>query len=182
MMVRKLLITLTAAALAAFAFASIKSGLEVGEMVTPFHPKHLSGPDKGTDTCPPCKYGARPAVQVWNNGDSSENIAKLAKVLSGEVADSKADFKAFVINLTSTPDCEKAAKEMASKLPYENIAITMLPTDNSAIKNYKVNVSPEVKNTVFVYRNKKVVAKFVNLEANEKGLGELKAAIARAEQ
>lgn len=30
-----------------------KSGLEVGQMVTPFHPYHVAGPDKGTDTCPP---------------------------------------------------------------------------------------------------------------------------------
>lgn len=181
-MVKKVLISLVAAALAAFAFASIKSGLEVGEMVTPFHPKHLSGPDKGTDTCPPCKYGARPAVQVWNNGDAGENISKIAKVLNGEVADSKAEFKAFVINLVSTPDCEQAAKDMAAKLPYQNIAITILPADNSAVKNYKVNVSPEVKNTVFVYRNKKVVAKFVNFQATDKGVEELRAAIARAEQ
>lgn len=30
-----------------------ESGLGVGEKVTPFHPYHVSGPDKGTDTCPP---------------------------------------------------------------------------------------------------------------------------------
>ena len=30
-----------------------KSGLEVGQLVTPFHPTHVGGPDNGTDTCPP---------------------------------------------------------------------------------------------------------------------------------
>ena len=30
-----------------------ESGLAVGEMVTPFHPQHVSGPLKGTDECPP---------------------------------------------------------------------------------------------------------------------------------
>lgn len=30
-----------------------KSGLEVGDGVTPFHPHHVTGPHKGTDACPP---------------------------------------------------------------------------------------------------------------------------------
>lgn len=29
------------------------SGLKVGEMVTPFHPNHVTGPLKGTNACPP---------------------------------------------------------------------------------------------------------------------------------
>lgn len=38
---------------AAIAFGAAVSGLGVGERVTPFHPTHVGGPDKGTDTCPP---------------------------------------------------------------------------------------------------------------------------------
>lgn len=180
-MKRILLVAAGAAiALTVFAFGGAKSGLEVGEMVTPFHPTHLSGPDKGTDTCPPCKYGARPAVQVWNNGDKDANIEAIAKTISAEVADSKADLKGFVINLTMCAGCESKAAGMASKAP-ANIAIAKLANTNEAVKNYKVNIDAEVKNTIFVYRNKKVVAKFVNLEANEKGLAELQAAIGKAE-
>jgi hypothetical protein len=44
--------TLIGAAIAACAFAPV-SGLNVGEMVTPFHPQHVTGPLKGTDACPP---------------------------------------------------------------------------------------------------------------------------------
>jgi hypothetical protein len=43
-----------------------------------------------------------------------------------------------------------------------------------------MNLAPEVKNTVFVYRNKRVTAKFVNLKADEKGLAELTKAIEEA--
>jgi hypothetical protein len=47
----KLILT---AAIAASAFVGgPNSGLNVGEMVTPFHPQHVTGPHKGTDTCPP---------------------------------------------------------------------------------------------------------------------------------
>lgn len=40
---------------AAFLAATLvpDSGLNVGEMVTPFHPLHVTGPHKGTDACPP---------------------------------------------------------------------------------------------------------------------------------
>lgn len=182
-MLKKTLLAATVAAFAALAVAgSASSGLNVGETVTPFHPKHLSGPDKGTDTCPPCKYGNLPAVQVWVNHDSAENVGKIADVLAAEVGDSKANLKAFVINLTMCEKCEEKANTMAKTTKHDNIAIAMLPVKDEAVKNYKVNTDSSVKNTVFVYRNRKVVAKFVNLEANAKGLGELRAAIAKAEK
>jgi protocatechuate 3,4-dioxygenase beta subunit len=181
-MLKKVLIAATIAAVAIPAIAfKLDSGLAVGESVTPFHPKHLSGPDKGTDTCPPCKYGSRPAVQIWANGETAENIAAFAKLLSAEVADSKADLKAFIINLAPNESAEHSATKMATGAP-ANIGFAMLPSTDQAVKNYKVNTSNDVKNTVFVYRNKKVVAKFVNLKADKAGLGQLVAAIDRAEQ
>ncbi len=44
---------LGAAALVASFTVAPDSGLSVGEMVTPFHPWHVTGPNKGTDACPP---------------------------------------------------------------------------------------------------------------------------------
>lgn len=175
--------TVMAAASVVFAYG-VNSGLEVGEMVTPFHPTHLSGPDKGTDTCPPCKYGTRPAVQAWINGDSDENVSSIMKTLNGSVAKSKADLKGFVIYLaTDEAGAKKAATlaKSAEKNKMDGIAVAKLDSGNEAVKNYKVNTDASVKNTIFVYKNRKVVAKFVNLKADEKGLGELKAAIAKAE-
>lgn len=37
----------------AFAAAGPESGLKVGDPVTPFNPQHVSGPNKGTNACPP---------------------------------------------------------------------------------------------------------------------------------
>jgi hypothetical protein len=33
--------------------SSPESGLNVGDRTPAFHPQHVSGPAKGTDTCPP---------------------------------------------------------------------------------------------------------------------------------
>jgi hypothetical protein len=43
-------------ALAVFALplaSEPESGIDVGDMVPKFHPRHVSGPLKGTDACPP---------------------------------------------------------------------------------------------------------------------------------
>ena len=54
---------------------------------------------------------------------------------------------------------------------------SVLDPKDSSVKNYKVNTSAEIKNTVFVYKNWKVVDKFVNLKLDDKGSKDLNAAI-----
>lgn len=66
---------------------------------------------------------------------------------------------------------------LAEKTGANDLALAYLGKTNEAVGDYKVNLAPEVKNTFFVYVNKKVTAKFVNLEPDEKGLADLKAAI-----
>ena len=49
---KTLLKTLMGVAIALVTFGP-ESGLNVGETVVPFHPHHVTGPNKGTDACPP---------------------------------------------------------------------------------------------------------------------------------
>lgn len=178
MIQKTVLAGLTLAAIALPALAA-NSGLAVGESVTPFHPVHVTGPNKGTKACPPCTYGNKPQVQVWVNGDSLENVAKIAGLLN-KTATKNETFKGFVIFLTdATSETEKTLQEVNKKFGYDAIAMATLAPGDTAVKNYKVNLDAEVKNTVFVYKDKKVTAKFVNLEATEKGLGMLNEAIAK---
>lgn len=155
------------------------SGLKVGELTSAFEPHHVSGPDKGTDTCPVCKYGDRPAVQVWVNGDEPENVVAIAKDLDNKMASSKAEFRAFVVYLTHCAKCVEMTGTLANKVKGANVAMTHLPIDSESVKDYKVNTSTDVKNTVFVYKNRRVVAKFVNLKGDAAGLKSLSAAIAK---
>ncbi len=179
----KKLCAVAALAIAVFAVARVgaSSGLEVGDMVTPFHPTHLSGPDKGTDACPPCTYGNRPAVQAWFHGEDPENVAAIAKAVNSAVGKSDKELKGFMIMLTMCDGCVNQAKAIAKNTPFNKIAIATLPTTDGAVKNYKYNLDSEVKNTVLVYKNKRVVAKFVNLKGDAKGIAQLQAAIAKAE-
>ncbi len=157
------------------------SGLKVGETVTPFHPSHVTGSLKGTNSCPPCTFGSRPQVQVWVNDDDMKNVVAISEVLDKKMAGNK-EFKAFVIVLTDKPeDTAKSLKQIAEKAGFKEVALAYLAKTDGAVKNYKVTVSGDVKNTVFVYKNKQVSEKFVNLKGDEKGLASLNQAITKVE-
>ena len=55
--------------------------------------------------------------------------------------------------------------------------MTYLSRKDAAVANYKLNLSPDVKNTVFVYRDMKISEKFVNVKGDEQGFADLAKAI-----
>ena len=170
-----------AAALAAIAATPANSGLKVGEMVSAFHPQHVSGPHKGTDACPPCTDGNRPQVQVWVNADDAANVTEIARLLNENTISKKgAKLKTFVIFLTDpskTKETAKMIEGVAAKTQFNDVCMAYLPKNNEAVGAYKVSTDASVKNTVFVYRDRTVQSKFVNLKADKAGLGELQSAI-----
>ncbi|MBC8104209.1 MAG: hypothetical protein H7Z41_16665 [Cytophagales bacterium] len=175
-------IAATALVIPAFA-APLSSGLATGQSVSPFHPKHVSGPLKGTTECFPCTFENRPQVQAWINADDSKNVLPIAKSLGKAMKTYQGkEFKALVVFLTTPENAAKteAAVRAAAKTPgTEGVGMAVLRTDDAAVSNYKVNTASGVKNTVFVYRNWKVADKFVNLKADAAGLKTLNQSIAK---
>lgn len=66
---------------------------------------------------------------------------------------------------------------MAETAKANDISLAYVSPKDYSLGAYKINLVPEVKNTVILYRNKRVTSKFVNLSANEKGLAELNTAV-----
>jgi hypothetical protein len=169
------------AALAALAVAAPTSGLKPGEGIAAFHPTHLVGPLANSDKCFPCTFQNRPQVQVWVNGDSMDNVVKIAKNLEKAVDANKGkEFKAMIVMLA--PKSEWAAMKpkvtkMAADNGIKNVAIAMLEPTNEAVSDYKVNTSKEVKNTVFFYKNWKVTKTHVNFVADEAGMKAMKTSL-----
>lgn len=162
----------------AFAFGGSKSGLKAGENVTPFHPKHVSGPLAGTDKCFPCTFQARPQVQVWINGDDAKNVDAITKNLQAQIVkNKKSDFKALVVIL-GDEKTSKAYIDWAKATSSKDVAIAVLPKNDEAVSAYKINTAADVKNTVIVYKDWKVAASFVNLTGHKEGLAQLDTAIA----
>jgi len=168
-------IAVAALAVPAFALLAPKSGLNPGESISPFHPKHLSGPLAGTDKCFPCTYQSRPQVMVWVNGDDAKNVDAITTFLQKEISANKAkEFKALVVVLGD----EKSAApyvSWAKSTKSKDVAIALLPKTDEAIKNYKINTGADIKNTVLVYKDWKVSANMNNLKAAD--LPKLDAAI-----
>lgn len=174
-------ITIAAVGIAALAAAAPTSGLKAGEGVAPFHPSHVVGPLANSDKCFPCTFQNRPQVQVWVNGDSMDNVTKIAKNLEAAVEANKSkEFKAMIVMLAPKSDWagmkSKIAK-MASDNKIDDVAISMLDPKDSAVSDYKFNTSKEVKNTVFFYKNWKVTKTHVNFVADAAGLKAFKASL-----
>lgn len=157
----------------------LDSGPKPGEYVNAFEPHHVTGPDKNTDTCPVCKYGAIPAVQVWTNGELPENIEKISATLEKAISKAGKDrLKAFVVDLNPTRESAEAMtaklEKIASAEKLQNVALTYLKgPDAEAVGTYKINVAPEVKTTVIVYKDMKVLYNFVNMKADKEDLDKL---------
>ena len=165
--------------------ATLNSGVSKGEMLPAFHPTHVAGPDKNTDTCPVCKYGMNPAVQVWVNSDDAGNVTEIVKTLDKEVAtNKKKKLRAFVVYINPKSETKEEVEKNLAKLNADakssGVGIAYLDSPkNDAVKGYAINTDAKVKNTIFVYKNLTVATKFVNLKADKTGLASLKAAIAK---
>jgi len=120
-----------------------------------------------------------PQIQVWINNDNSANIEKLVKTLNDAVVANKGkSLKAFFIFVDATgKKIEPRLAEIAKKTNSQDVALAYLSPKDYAVNAYKVNLDPSVKNTIMLYRNKRVTETKVNLVADEKGLADLKSAI-----
>lgn len=123
-------------------------------------------------------------MQVWVNKDSDENVGKIAAHLEAEIAKKdSARFKSFFIFIVKPgTDAETSTRlqALADANKLNRVAFAYVADNDSSLQDYQIDTKPEVKNTVMVYANRKVVANFVNLASDEEGLKKLDAAVDEA--
>jgi protocatechuate 3,4-dioxygenase beta subunit len=165
---------------AAAAAAALPSGLGIGSEAPAFDPQHVWGPDKGSHACPMCKYGFLQGVLLWVNTDELEDAGRIASRLEREIRERDPKrLRAFVIytNPGGKPirEVEDLLTSLARKASLQLVAVTYVPSpiDPKTSALYRINPDPRVRNTVFVYRKRRVVDKFVNLGADEASLQKL---------
>lgn len=151
-----IVLTLAFASLSCFA-----AGLEPGSGVDSYTPKHLTGPDKGTKQCPPCKYSAGPMIQIFVNSDAADKVEALAMKLEAVLkANDKIHGVITIIDETRKPDVEKWATEWK----IEKTALTILSTSFKGTVSKAYNLGT-AKNVVVVSNAKKVLQSFEGLGA-----------------
>lgn len=150
----------------------MNSGRNIGEDVISFMPYHAWGPDKGTKTCPVCKYGWYHGILyfVGNNPDWQQ-IKQWLVFLESESVKREKYLKAYFIygnakNYSKTArerELEKTGKELNLK----KVALTYVPSFNDEVSEINLNkINPETDNTIILYKRNMIIDKFINLEAN----------------
>jgi len=174
-------------ALTALAAEALDSGLKVGENAPAFDPTHVSGPDRGTSTCPMCKYGQGQGVMIWLNTDDLTDATAMAKRLEHEIQAKGLDkMRAFIVYMNPSGKLEQDVKTILADFTkaagLKNVAVTYVPnpTDKETAGLYKINPDSTVKNTVLVYHKRTVVEKYVNMPATDAEMDRVVATIDRA--
>nr|WP_293839792.1 hypothetical protein [uncultured Arsenicibacter sp.] len=156
---------------AAYDRDSRSSGLVVGEECPAFDPVHVWGPDKGTKTCPMCKYGHRTAgVMAWLSDDDWDNAAQLAVFLEKQMQRRGADrFKAFLIYTNPKkrplPEVQQQLTAFAKQHGLRELSVLYVPSLTDKQTSYLYRINPNTRNTLLIYNKRRVVDKFVNLSA-----------------
>ena len=147
-----------------------KSGLEIGEDNPSFIPFHAFGPDKGTRTCPVCKYGRFHGIVYFvGNHPNWDDIKKWLNYLEQESVSRSNYLKVyFVYGNDKNYSKEKRQEELeklGNELNLKNTALTFVPSFSDKESEVDLNkINPEVENTFIIYRNRAIIDKFVDLK------------------
>jgi protocatechuate 3,4-dioxygenase beta subunit len=159
---------------------NLQSGLVIGSNCPAFDPLHLSGADKGKATCPMCKYGYDQGVMVWFNHANLDQMKNFVTTLETEMEHRGVKkLRVFLVYMNpfyKENDTEglrilqNKIRKWCEQQNLERVAMVWIPSpvDKETAGTYKIN--PEAKNTVFVYKKRKVIAKWVNIEYDNESL------------
>ncbi|QCX39410.1 intradiol ring-cleavage dioxygenase [Aureibaculum algae] len=154
--------------------AKLNSGLEIGEDNPSFTPFHAYGPDKGTRTCPVCKYGRFHGIVYFvGNHPNWKNLKKWLSFLELESINRSKYLKVyFVYGNENDYNKDKRQKDLAklgSQLNIKNMALTFVPSFSDEESEVNLNkINPDVENTFIMYRQRTIIDKFVNLKPTRK--------------
>lgn len=161
--------------------SELNSGNNVGEDMFSFIPFHAWGPDKGTKTCPICKYGWYHGILyfVGNYPDWSE-IKQWLTFLETESNRREKYLKVYFVYGNETgynkSDREKELEKIGKDLKLEKVALTFVPSFSDVSSEINLNnINQTVNNTFILYKRSRIIDKFVNLKPSEENFNLVRA-------
>lgn len=152
---------------------AIQSGLNIGEDQPSFIPYHAFGPDKGTQTCPVCKYGRYHGIIyfVGNSPDWTE-IKNWLKFLEQESERRKKYLKVYFVygndKNYNKNERKKQLEKLGSELNLKNTALTIVPSFSNKETEADLNkINPKVENTFIIYKHRSIVDKYIDLKPTD---------------
>ncbi len=146
------------------------SGLSIGEDQPSFLPFHAYGPDKGTSTCPVCKYGRYHGIEYFVGENTNwDDIKKWLKYLDTESIRRDKYLKAYFVygnsNNYNKHERQTELEKIGNELGLKKIALTFVPSFNDAESEAILNkINPAVENTFVIYRHRTIIDNYVNLK------------------
>jgi protocatechuate 3,4-dioxygenase beta subunit len=163
------------------------SGRKVGEDVLSFAPHHAFGPDRGTRTCPVCKYGKALGILyfVGNRPDWSD-VRRWLAFLEAESARRGERLKVYFIygneHGYDQSARERELDELGRELGLKHLALTFVPSFTDEESDVALNrVDPQAQNTFLLYRKSRIFEKAVDLAAKEESFRWISTALDAAE-
>ncbi|WP_297766191.1 intradiol ring-cleavage dioxygenase [uncultured Muriicola sp.] len=159
--------------------AKVSSGLAIGEDNPSFTPYHAYGPDKGTKTCPVCKYGRYNGIVYFvGNHPNWEDIKTWLQFLEFESDRRKAYLKAYFVygneNDYSHEARQKELEMLGKELDLQYTALTFVPSFSDKKSEVVLNkVNPEVENTIVIYKNRAIIDKYIDLAPTKENLARI---------
>ena len=151
----------------------LQSGLNIGEDQPSFIPFHAFGPDKGTRTCPVCKYGRYHGI-VYFVGDNPnwDEIKKWLTFLEQESVIRSKYLKAYFVygnEKSYNKDIrQKELENIGVELNLKNIALTFVPSMKDTESEVNLNkINPNLENTFVIFRHRTIIDKYTNLKPTE---------------
>ncbi len=158
--------------------AKLKSGLAIGSNCPAFDPLHVSGADSGKTACPMCKYGYGQGIMVWFNHANLDHMDGFLQKLEKEMqVRGEKKFRVFLVYMNpfykqNNSDTERGIiarklRQWCAEQNLKKVAMTWIPSPVDPETAGLYNINPEAKNTVFVYKKRKVTDKWVNIEYDD---------------
>jgi protocatechuate 3,4-dioxygenase, beta subunit len=158
----------------------LKSGLAVGTNCPAFDPIHLSGADSGKRVCPMCKYGNGQGIMVWFNHANVDQLKDFAITLDSEMINrGEKNLRVFLVYMnpfhsqnsaTGQEILGRKLRKWCDEQGLKHVALLWVPSPEDPKTCGLYNINPEAKNTVFIYKKRKVIDKWVNIEYNDEML------------
>ncbi len=148
-----------------------QSGLQIGEDNPSFIPFHAFGPDKGTRTCPVCKYGRFHGIIYFvGNYTNWDDIKKWLTFLEQESVKRSKFLKVYFVygngNKYNKETRQKELENIGIELKLKNIALTFVPSMTDTESEVNLNkINQSVENTFVIFKNRVIIDKFINFKA-----------------
>lgn len=157
---------------------AVQSGLNIGEDQPSFTPFHVYGPDKGTRTCPVCKYGRYHGILYFAGaGEDREDLKKWLVFLERESIKRSRYLKIYCIS-EGSDDQKKQLEQLGTELNLKKTALCLVPSfSDRETEAYLNRISANVTNTFIIYKYRNIVDKYISLKPTTENFNQISKAL-----